>query len=77
MPETLKNIIKQIISDYRLNCKRIISSNLECAGAKIDYGTPHNIYYYNMYNIGKCIYMEYDLYRNVAREVFVFDIKHH
>lgn len=74
MGDTMKNIIRQIIEDNGLNCKRIIAKNLEVAGTKIDYGTPHSICYYYMRNIKKCIYMEYDEYRNLAREVFVFDL---
>lgn len=72
MSETLVNIIKEIIDDYGLDCKRISARNLENAGVKMLYGTPHIIYYYHMRNIGKTIYMEYDEYRNIAREVFVF-----
>ena len=72
MPETLVNILKQIIDDYDLNCKRISVRNLEKAGTKMVFGTPHTIYYYHMRNIGKTIYMEYDEYRNIARNVFVF-----
>lgn len=72
MNETMKNIIKQIIDDYGLNCKKISSANLETAGIKMNYGTPHTIYYYKMKNINKTIYMEYDEYRNIAREVMVF-----
>lgn len=74
MTETMKSILKQIIDDYGLNCKRISRNNLEKAGTKLQYGTPHTIYYYSMRNIGKCIYMEYDEYRKIAREVMVFDI---
>lgn len=73
MTETMKSIIKQIIDDYRLNCKRVSSKNLESAGIKMEFGTPHTIYYYKMKNIGKIIYMEYDEYRDIAREVMVFD----
>ena len=72
MTETMKSIIKQIIEEYGLNCKRISANNLEMAGRKMNFGTPHIIYYYKMKNIGKTIYMEYDEYRNVAREVLVF-----
>ena len=72
MTETMKNIIKQIIDDYGLNCKRVSANNLEAAGTKMNFGTPHTIYYYKMKNIGKMIYMEYDEYRNIAREVEVF-----
>lgn len=72
MPEPMKNIIKQIIEDYHLPCKRISSRNLEDAGSKFQFGTPHIVYYYNMRNIGKTIYMEYDVYRNLARNVIVF-----
>ena len=74
MTETMKNIIKQIIDDFNLNCKRVTKNNLEAAGSKMSFGNPHTIYYYNMKNIGKCIYMLYDEYRNVAREVAVFDL---
>ena len=74
MTETLKNIIKQVIEDYNLNCKRVFGKNLEAAGTKMSFGNPHTIYYYKMKNIGKCIYMEYDEYRNVAREVSVFNL---
>lgn len=73
MTETMKSIIKQIIDDYRLNCKRVSSKNLESAGIKMEFGTPHTIYYYKMKSIGKIIYMEYDEYRNIAREVMVFN----
>ena len=72
MTEAMKSIIKQIIDDYGLNCKRISANNLEAAGLKMDFGTPHTIYYYKMKNIGKTIYMEYDEYRTLAREVMVF-----
>lgn len=74
MNTPLKEIIKQIIEDYNLNCKRVAKNNLEAAGTKMNFGTPHTIYYYNMKNIGKCIYMEHDEYRNVVREVSVFDL---
>lgn len=72
MTEAMKSIIKQIIDDYGLNCKRVSANNLEAAERKMDFGTPHTIYYYKMKNIGKTIYMEYDEYRNIAREVMVF-----
>lgn len=74
MTDTMKKIIKIIIEDYNLNCKRIIAKNLEAAGSKMSFGNPHTIYYYKMRNIGKCIYMEYDEYRELAREVSVFDL---
>ncbi len=77
MPNKLREIIKEIIEDYGLDCKKVLSRNLEAAGTKLDYGTPHIIYYYNMKSIGKCIYMEYDVYRGVAREVSVFDPYQH
>lgn len=72
MTSTMRDILKQIIDDYGLDCKKITQKNLEVAGTKMDFGTPHIICYYKMRNIGKTIYMEYDEYRNVAREVLVF-----
>lgn len=74
MSEKIKSIIKQIIEEYGLDCKRISANNLECAGTKMQFGTPHNILYYKMKNINKCIYLEYDEYRQVAREVMVYDL---
>ena len=73
MSDQLKSIIKEIIDDYGLNCKRVRADNLDIAGIKMDYGTPHLVCYYGMKNIGKTIYMEYDEYRNVSRNVFVYD----
>ncbi len=74
MTTELKSILRQIIDDYGLNCKRILPGNLETAGIKMDYGTPHRICYYKMRNIKKGIYLEYDEYRGLAREVFVYDL---
>ena len=74
MTETIRKIIKDIIDDFNLDCKRVTKNNLNVAGCEMNFGTPHMVLYYNMKNIGKCIYMEYDEYRNVARNVMVFDL---
>ena len=72
MTETMKAILKQIIEDYNLDCKRINPNSLELAGTKMAYGNPHNIYYYSIKKTNTKIYFEYDVYRNIAREVMVF-----
>ena len=68
----MKNILKEIIEEYGINCKRIKAENLEIAGIKTQYNTPHLICYYKMRNIGKTIYFEWDEYRQLAREVIVW-----
>ena len=73
MNERLKEILKMIIKDYNLPVKRITPSNLDCEGTIMRYGTPHAILRYFMKNIGKTIYMEYDEYRSLARDVMVYD----
>lgn len=73
MNKRLKEILKMIIKDYNLPVKRITPSNLDCEGTKIEYSTPHAILRYKMKNIGKTIYMEYDMYRGLARDVMVYD----
>lgn len=73
MNERLKEILKMIIEDNNLPVKRITANNLDIERTKMDYGTPHAILRYYMKNIGKVIYMEYDEYRSIARNVMVYD----
>lgn len=72
MDKKIEAILKEIISDYGLDCKAVKASNLEIAGTKMAYGNPHNIYYYTIKKLNKKIYFEYDIYRGIAREVMVF-----
>lgn len=69
----LYKILQMIIEDYNLPIKRISADRIDIERRIMRYDTPHAILRYVQKNINKTIYMEYDEYRNIARDVMVYD----
>ena len=75
MTNEMKEIIREIVDDLiRQPVKRIDARCLEIIGDKMAYGTPHIVCNYTIKKYNQAIYFEYDVYRNIAREVFVHNI---
>ena len=73
MNKHLYDILKWIIGDYNLPIKRISAKNIDIERTIMRYGTPHAVLRYYAKNIRTTIYMEYDEYRNIARDVMVYN----
>jgi hypothetical protein len=74
MDEKLKTIIKNVISAYGINCKRINRENLEIERRYYRGGYQYTDYIYRMPNAKKWMRIAYDEDRGMEEEVNVYSL---